>query len=88
MSCAERLLGDLPRDCRIITVIDGHPTALSWIGGVAGHAVLPLGVEQFGQTGTIADLYRLNGIDAAAIVERAAAFTKGRPLGQARLAVV
>ena len=87
MSCAERLLGDLPRDCRIITVIDGHPTALSWIGGVAGHAVLPLGVEQFGQTGTIADLYRLNGIDAAAIVERAAAFTKGRPLGQARLAV-
>ena len=82
MSAAERLLADLPRDCRIVTVIDGHPTALSWLGGVCGHAVLPLGVEQFGQTGTIADLYRVNGIDAEAIVRRAAAFTQGRPIGR------
>ncbi|MGV8989616.1 MAG: transketolase [Cypionkella sp.] len=82
VSTAERLLGDLPRDCRLVTLIDAHPTALSWIGGVAGHPVLPLGVEQFGQTGTIADLYRVNGIDAAAIVKRAAAFTRGRPLGR------
>ena len=79
-SLAERLLAPLPRDCRIVTVIDGHPATLSWLGGVAGHAVLPLGVERFGQTGTIADLYRANGIDAAAIIERVGTFTSGRPV--------
>ena len=64
-SIADRLFAPLSRDCRIVTVIDGHPSALSWIGAVAGHPVLPLGVERFGQTGTIGDLYRINGIDAA-----------------------
>ena len=76
-SVADRLLAALPRDCKIVTVMVGHPHTLSWLGGVAGHAVLPLGVEQFGQTGTIGDLYRVNGIDAEAIVERAAAFVGG-----------
>ncbi|MEC7256338.1 MAG: transketolase, partial [Pseudomonadota bacterium] len=78
-SVAERLLTNLPRSCRIVTVIDGHPHTLSWLGGVAGHAVLPLGVEQFGQTGTIGDLYRVNGIDAQSIVDRATVLTTGRP---------
>jgi pyruvate dehydrogenase E1 component len=27
---------------------------------VAGHQTIPLGVEHFGQTGTIGDLYRLS----------------------------
>ena len=41
-----------------MTVIDGHPAALGWLGSVRGHRLEALGVEQFGQTGTIGDLYR------------------------------
>ncbi|HEY3144716.1 MAG TPA: transketolase, partial [Dongiaceae bacterium] len=67
----ERLLAPLARDARIVTVLDGHPTTLSWMGSVHGHRVQALGVEHFGQTGTIPDLYRQYRIDAAAIVEAA-----------------
>ena len=53
-----------------------------WLGGVRGHRTIPLGVEHFGQTGTIGDLYRHFGIDAASMVERIAGFTAGaRPAG-------
>jgi hypothetical protein len=48
----------LPRDCGIVTVIDGHPATLGWLGSVRGHRVEALGVEHFGPTGTIDDLYR------------------------------
>ncbi|TIW30064.1 MAG: transketolase, partial [Mesorhizobium sp.] len=71
MSLAERLLARLPAHCTLITVIDGHPATLSWLGAVAGHRTVPLGVEHFGQTGTIGDLYRHFGIDADAIVAAA-----------------
>ncbi|GAB5377271.1 MAG: transketolase [Acuticoccus sp.] len=77
---AETLLSAVPRHCRLVTVIDGHPASLSWLGAVAGHRVLPLGVERFGQTGTIGDLYRANRIDAASILERVDAATTGRPI--------
>ena len=50
-----------------MTVVDGHPAALSWIGSVAGHKVRPLGVDRFGQCGTVSDLYRAYGLDAEAI---------------------
>lgn len=77
-SHVERLLGDLPPHCRLVTVIDGHPATLSWLGGVAGHRVTSLGVEQFGQTGTIGDLYRHFGIDADSIARRVLAETPRR----------
>ena len=54
---------------RLVTAIDGHPATLSWIGGVAGHRTVALGVEHFGQTGTVGDLYRHYGIDAAGIAQ-------------------
>jgi pyruvate dehydrogenase E1 component len=47
---------------------------------VHGHRVRALGVEHFGQTGSIPDLYRHYGIDANAIVAAAAALTPGRPI--------
>jgi pyruvate dehydrogenase E1 component len=75
----ETLMADLPRHCKVITVIDGHPATLSWIGSVTGHQTIPLGVEHFGQTGTIGDLYRHHGLDAAAIVEKVHGLTKGKP---------
>ncbi len=55
-----------------MTVLDGHPATLSWLGAVAGHAVMPLGVEAFGQSGDIGDLYRVYGLDADAILGAAA----------------
>ncbi|ESZ73681.1 transketolase [Mesorhizobium sp. L103C119B0] len=77
LSHIERLLAPLSRDCGIVTVIDGHPATLAWLGGVNGHRVKALGVEQFGQTGTIADLYRHHGLDTNAIVHAAQAVSAG-----------
>jgi pyruvate dehydrogenase E1 component len=79
-SHAERLMARLPGHCTLITVIDGHPATLAWLGAVAGHRTVPLGVEHFGQTGTIADLYRHFGIDADAITAAADRMAPGRPI--------
>ncbi|MBA5776069.1 transketolase [Stappia sp. F7233] len=76
----ERLLADVPRHCTLISVTDGHPATLAWLGGVIGHRTVALGVEHFGQTGTIADLYRHFGIDADAIVAAASEIAPGRPI--------
>jgi pyruvate dehydrogenase E1 component len=80
----ERLLDGVPHHCGIVTVLDGHPATLAWLGAVHGHRVRPLGVEHFGQTGTIGDLYRHYGIDANAIATAAAALTPGRPIRHLR----
>ncbi len=80
----ERLLEPLPAHCRIVTVIDGHPATLSWLGGVAGHRTQSLGVEHFGQTGTVADLYRHYGIDAESIAQTALRATARKPFSAAR----
>jgi pyruvate dehydrogenase E1 component len=80
----ERLLAKLPRHCALVTVIDGHPATLAWLGGVHGHRTAGLGVEHFGQTGTVADLYRHYGIDADSIATTAAAMAPGRPVRHLR----
>jgi pyruvate dehydrogenase E1 component len=80
----ERLFADLPPHCGIVTVLDGHPATLAWLGAVRGHRVRALGVEHFGQTGTIADLYRHYGIDANSIVAAAEAIAPGRPIRHLR----
>jgi pyruvate dehydrogenase E1 component len=78
-SClARRLLAPLAPDAVLVTVLDGHPATLSWLGGVHGHRVKPLGVEHFGQSGTIPQLYRKYGIDADAILDACAAALLGR----------
>src|ERR1700761_7327891 len=87
LSHIEKLLAPLPRDCGIVTVIDGHPAALGWLGSVRGHRVEALGVEHFGQTGTIADLYRAYGIDANAIIDAAESLTAGAPVLHRKMAV-
>ncbi|MCB1449368.1 MAG: transketolase [Nitratireductor sp.] len=76
----ETLLGPLSRDCLLVTVIDGHPATLSWLGSVHGHRTAGLGVEHFGQTGTVADLYRHFGIDRNSILRVVENQTRGRPL--------
>ncbi len=67
----EQMFSELPQHCSFITVLDGHPATLAWLGSVAGHRVRSLGVTQFGQTGDIAELYKHYGIDTQAILAAA-----------------
>ena len=66
-------MGRLDPGAALVTVLDGHPAALSWLGAVARHRIHPLGVTGFGQSGDIPDLYRLYGTDTEAILEACAA---------------
>jgi pyruvate dehydrogenase E1 component len=82
VSHVERLLGALPVGGSIVTVIDGHPATLSWLGAVHGHAIAPLGVDRFGQSGDIPDLYRTYGIDTDALIDAVAEVRLRRFVGQ------
>jgi pyruvate dehydrogenase E1 component len=59
-----------PADRRspLVTVIDGHPHTLAFLAGVDGAPISCLGVQDFGQSGDVQDLYRHFGIDADTIV--------------------
>lgn len=69
---AEKLLDPLGPAVSLVTVIDGHPASLSWLGSVAGQRIYPLGVERFGQSGDLPDLYREYGIDCDSILDAVA----------------
>ena len=56
------------RKAPIVTVADGHPHCLAWIGSALKAPLLPLGVTGFGQSGNRADLYGAYGIDVDSIV--------------------
>jgi pyruvate dehydrogenase E1 component len=67
------MLGGLGSRAALVTVLDGHPATLSWLGSVGEFRVSALGVEKFGQSSDIQDAHRLHGIDAGAILDAAAA---------------
>jgi pyruvate dehydrogenase E1 component len=71
-SHVERLLAPLRRGAALVTILDGHPAALAWLGGVAGQRVVPLGVDRFGQSGDLADIYQAYGLDTDAILNACA----------------
>ena len=77
----EQLLAPLAADAGLVTVLDGHPGTLSWLGGVRGHAVQALGVEHFGQSGDLPDLYAKYRLDSDAILDAAAAALLRRARG-------
>ena len=54
---------------RVVTVIDGHPSALSWIGSMLGVKAWPLGVTKFGESGNREQLYAAAAIDAESIAD-------------------
>ena len=72
-SAVEKLLAPLARDASLVTVLDGHPATLAWLGGVYGHRVQALGIEHFGQSGDLTDLHRVYRIDEDAILGSVAA---------------
>jgi len=55
----------------LVTVLDGHPHTLAFLSGIRGVRSINLGVTEFGQTGTLQELYRLHGIGADAQVDAA-----------------
>jgi len=78
VSHIERLFDNVPRDAGLVTVADGHPAGLGWLGGVHGHRTKSLGVEHFGQATTVEEAYHLHGIDANAVLHAARALLPGR----------
>jgi pyruvate dehydrogenase E1 component len=72
VSHVEQLLSGLTRNAGLVTIADAAPASLSWLGGVHGQRVAPLGVDRFGQTGNLADLYAAYRLDGDAITEAVA----------------
>ena len=52
-----------------LSIIDGHPHALSWIGSALGVKSISLGITEFGQSGDQKDLYEYYGLDKNSIQE-------------------
>jgi pyruvate dehydrogenase E1 component len=67
----EELVGADEEDVPVVSVLDGHPHTLAFLGSGLGVTQLALGVCDFGQSGTRDDLYRHYGIDAPAIARAA-----------------
>lgn len=76
-SHAETLLSRLSPAARLVTLCDAAPASLSWLGAVLGHRVAPLGVDRFGQTGSLPDLYGEYRLDGEAITEAMAELLLG-----------
>jgi pyruvate dehydrogenase E1 component len=57
-----------PEPRPLVTLLDGHPHTLAFLGGIHGAPVSCLGVTTFGQSGDIAELYAYHGIDAETVV--------------------
>jgi pyruvate dehydrogenase E1 component len=52
----------------IVSVLDGHPHTLSFLSAIRQVPIACLGVDDFGQSGDVPDLYREFGIDTDTIV--------------------
>lgn len=57
----------------IVSVHDGASHALAWLGSALGMPQVAMGVDSFGQSGTIQDLYKLHDLDSGSIVNGALA---------------
>jgi pyruvate dehydrogenase E1 component len=64
----ESLLDRLFRPAPLVTLLDGHPHTLAFLGTITGTPVTCLGVSEFGQAGALGDVHRHHGLDAASVV--------------------
>ena len=64
----EKLLGTIGSNVRIVTVTYVHPSVLTWLGAIAGHRVYGLGVDRYGESGTLTELYQAYQLDAKSII--------------------
>ena len=68
------LLKLVPEDLRsrpVVTVHDAATHNLSWIGSALGTRLVPVGVDRFGESGTIPELYEALGLTPGHIVNAA-----------------
>ena len=72
ISRIEEIFSDTSSESLIVTVLDGHSSSLSWIGGAVNRKTISLGVDEFGQSGNLIDLYKVYGIDSDSIVDACA----------------
>jgi pyruvate dehydrogenase E1 component len=56
------------RPLPLVTVLDGHPHTLAFLASVRAVPVACLGVQRFGQSGDIAELYEHHQIDAESVL--------------------
>ena len=56
------------RSAPVVTVVDGHPHSLAWVGSALRTLVMPVGVTEFGQSGSRDELYREYRIDKDSIM--------------------
>lgn len=64
----ETVLDRLLRPAPLVTLIDGHPHTLAFLGGLHRVPVSCLGVSEFGQAGSLRDVHRHHGLDAESVV--------------------
>ncbi|HSP27472.1 MAG TPA: pyruvate dehydrogenase, partial [Ilumatobacteraceae bacterium] len=70
-SVIDRLIPPDERSRPVVSVHDAASHSLAWIGSAIGARQYTLGVDRFGESGTIADLHELTGIDIGTIVNTA-----------------
>jgi pyruvate dehydrogenase E1 component len=66
-----RLVPANERAMPIVSVHDAASHSLAWLGSALGTRQYALGVDRFGESGTIADLYEITGISMGSIVNAA-----------------
>jgi pyruvate dehydrogenase E1 component len=66
-----RLLPPADRAAPIVTVHDAASHALAWLGSVFGTRVVPVGVDGFGQSGSVEELYGVFDLQPEQIVNAA-----------------
>ena len=62
-----------PGRAPVVTVHDAASHAMAWLGSALGVPCVPLGVDQFGQSGSVAELYELHDLLPGSIVNAALA---------------
>ena len=68
----EKILALYNKNTVLITIIDAHSSSLAWIGSVLGHKVYPMGLNKFGQSGDLDEIYSYTDIDFKSIIDRIA----------------
>jgi pyruvate dehydrogenase E1 component len=72
-SIAGALRSVFPGSAPVVTAHDAASHTMSWLGSALGVPAVSLGVDSFGQSGAVADLYRAHDLDSGSIVNAALA---------------
>ncbi|MBV9098863.1 MAG: pyruvate dehydrogenase, partial [Frankiaceae bacterium] len=72
-SLAGVLRAAFPERAPIVTVHDAASHTMAWLGSALGVPCVPLGVDEFGQSGSVAELYELHDLLPGSIVNAALA---------------